>query len=426
MVKTLRVEKVHFDNWSLLYLVASTVWHLHVSTKSHNQSDKPLIYPGRPEWRPTPWPIRCLAHGPNGLQASSDVKWVRRREDNGRPCSHDSSRDFWGWGWDDIHHTAVDPGLPAAPSWGKSTPVLSVKLTSAAVVFTESPFQCVHGVRYLHPQVQKRIQKELDEQVGRERPVSVSDRSRLPYLDCVINEGMRIRPVSPVLIPHTARTNSRFSSLVPQKVVTGCVQKMYSVVQKFAVSISMLLYKLLHPLVLFFSTHHFKMLSGFPKQDYHPKKKIIKFFNLSSSIGGHSVQPGTRVLVNMWSIHHDPKQWDKPDLFNPGTTPPTTSRNLSIWSASNQAATFFFIPLQIALLTTRASESPPPASCHLGQDLESVLANHWPDWSSSSSCHRCYSGWVSVCREMLRCPVYRDGLASCYSHCLSMLLCCHE
>ncbi|XP_051258718.1 steroid 17-alpha-hydroxylase/17,20 lyase [Dicentrarchus labrax] len=94
-----------------------------------------------------------------------------------------------------------------------------------------------------HPEVQERVQKELDEHVGSERPVCVSDRSRLPYLDCVINEGMRIRPVSPVLIPHTALTDS--------------------------------------------------------------------------SIGGHSVGRGTRVLVNMWSIHHDPRLWDAPDLFNP-------------------------------------------------------------------------------------------------------------
>lgn len=36
------------------------------------------------------------------------------------------------------------------------------------------------------------------------------------------------------------------------------------------------------------------------------------------SIGGHRVRRGTRVLVNMWSIHHDPEHWDKPDLFNPG------------------------------------------------------------------------------------------------------------
>ena len=55
------------------------------------------------------------------------------------------------------------------------------------------------------------MQKELDENVGSERAVSVSDRGRLPYLDCVINEGMRIRPVSPVLIPHTAMTSSRWT-----------------------------------------------------------------------------------------------------------------------------------------------------------------------------------------------------------------------
>lgn len=57
--------------------------------------------------------------------------------------------------------------------------------------------------------MQERVQKELDEQVGSKRQVCVSDRGRLAYLDCVINEGMRIRPVSPVLIPHTAMTDSR-------------------------------------------------------------------------------------------------------------------------------------------------------------------------------------------------------------------------
>ncbi|KAK2863406.1 hypothetical protein Q5P01_002939 [Channa striata] len=94
-----------------------------------------------------------------------------------------------------------------------------------------------------HPEVQDRVQKKLDEHIGSERAVRISDRGQLTYLDCVINEGMRIRPVSPVLIPHTAMTDSR--------------------------------------------------------------------------IGNHSVSRGTRVLINMWSIHHDPQHWDKPDVFNP-------------------------------------------------------------------------------------------------------------
>ncbi|KAM9827304.1 cytochrome P450 17A2 [Neosynchiropus ocellatus] len=106
-----------------------------------------------------------------------------------------------------------------------------------------------------HTEVQERVQKELDEQVGSERQVCVSDRGRLSYLDSVINEGMRIRPVSPVLIPHTAMTDSRRVSN---------------------------------------SRGH-----------------------CGDRIGGHVVHRGTRVLVNLWSVHHDPRHWDKPDLFSP-------------------------------------------------------------------------------------------------------------
>ncbi|XP_019726882.1 cytochrome P450 17A2 isoform X1 [Hippocampus comes] len=93
-----------------------------------------------------------------------------------------------------------------------------------------------------HPEVQEKAQRELDEEVG-ERAVRAADRGRLPYLDSIINEGMRIRPVSPVLIPHIAMSDS--------------------------------------------------------------------------SIGGHAICRGTRVLVNMWAIHHDPDHWDQPDLFKP-------------------------------------------------------------------------------------------------------------
>ncbi|XP_051735258.1 steroid 17-alpha-hydroxylase/17,20 lyase isoform X3 [Ctenopharyngodon idella] len=94
-----------------------------------------------------------------------------------------------------------------------------------------------------HPQVQDRVQAELDECLGRDRPPSLSDRSRLPFLDAVLCEVMRIRPVSPILIPHVAMQDT--------------------------------------------------------------------------SLGGHMVPKGTRVLVNMWAIHHDPKHWDEPDRFRP-------------------------------------------------------------------------------------------------------------
>nr|AJQ25352.1 cytochrome P450 family 17 polypeptide 2 [Anguilla japonica] len=94
-----------------------------------------------------------------------------------------------------------------------------------------------------NPEVQEKIHRELDEQIGRDRSPTLADRGRLPYLESTLSEVMRIRPVSPVLIPHVALQDT--------------------------------------------------------------------------SIGGHPIQKGTRVLVNMWSIHHDPQQWEEPERFMP-------------------------------------------------------------------------------------------------------------
>ncbi|KAM9445558.1 cytochrome P450 17A2 [Clarias gariepinus] len=94
-----------------------------------------------------------------------------------------------------------------------------------------------------YPEVQERLHAELDECVGRERHPSLSDRTSLPFLESVLCEVMRIRPASPILIPHVAMQDT--------------------------------------------------------------------------SLGGHDVPKGARVLVNIWGIHHDPKYWEKPDQFIP-------------------------------------------------------------------------------------------------------------
>ncbi|XP_048827729.1 steroid 17-alpha-hydroxylase/17,20 lyase [Brienomyrus brachyistius] len=94
-----------------------------------------------------------------------------------------------------------------------------------------------------YPKVQERIQQELDEQIGLDRSPTLEDRGRLPYLESTLCEVMRIRPVSPVLIPHVALQDT--------------------------------------------------------------------------SIGVHHIPKGTHVLVNMWSIHHDPQRWGDPARFRP-------------------------------------------------------------------------------------------------------------
>lgn len=59
-------------------------------------------------------------------------------------------------------------------------------------------------------------------------------------------------------------------------------------------------------------------------EEANPAEDFYMSVSVPCSIGGHPVRQGTRVLVNMWSIHHDPQHWDKPDLFNPGNNCQTT------------------------------------------------------------------------------------------------------
>ncbi|KAG7229896.1 hypothetical protein INR49_009614 [Caranx melampygus] len=95
-----------------------------------------------------------------------------------------------------------------------------------------------------HPQVQRRIQEELDSKVGAGRSPQLSERGSLPYLEATIREVLRIRPVAPLLIPHVALSDT--------------------------------------------------------------------------SIGDFSVRKGSRVIINLWSLHHDEKEWKNPELFDPG------------------------------------------------------------------------------------------------------------
>lgn len=38
------------------------------------------------------------------------------------------------------------------------------------------------------------------------------------------------------------------------------------------------------------------------------------------SIGDFKVKKGTRVIINLWSLHHDEKEWSHPEHFDPGET----------------------------------------------------------------------------------------------------------
>ncbi|KAJ4837211.1 hypothetical protein Tsubulata_040034 [Turnera subulata] len=53
-----------------------------------------------------------------------------------------------------------------------------------------------------HPRVMESAQQELQKVVGMDRMVEEADLSKLPYLEMVIKESLRLHPVAPLSVPH--------------------------------------------------------------------------------------------------------------------------------------------------------------------------------------------------------------------------------
>lgn len=68
-----------------------------------------------------------------------------------------------------------------------------------------------------HPQVMKKLQKEIEEKVGITRTVEESDLECLSYLDMVIKETLRLHPVAPLLLHESMEACTVDGFHIPKK-----------------------------------------------------------------------------------------------------------------------------------------------------------------------------------------------------------------
>ncbi|XP_071084153.1 cytochrome P450 1A5-like isoform X1 [Haliotis cracherodii] len=79
-------------------------------------------------------------------------------------------------------------------------------ITDLVVAGTDTTRNTLHWsllTMALHPDIQKKVQAEVDSVIDPDLNVHVSDRDRLPYTEAVLHEVMRMRTVVPAGIPHS-------------------------------------------------------------------------------------------------------------------------------------------------------------------------------------------------------------------------------
>lgn len=60
-----------------------------------------------------------------------------------------------------------------------------------------------------NPRVLEKVQEELDRAVGTDRVMTEADFPSLPYLHCVVKEGLRMHPPTPLMLPQRASSDWR-------------------------------------------------------------------------------------------------------------------------------------------------------------------------------------------------------------------------
>jgi cytochrome P450 len=75
----------------------------------------------------------------------------------------------------------------------------------------------------MHPDVQRKVQQEIDDVIGRDRLPSMDDRSRMPYTEATIQEAMRVGAAIPINAPHSCLEDATFGGYTFPKGTTVLV-----------------------------------------------------------------------------------------------------------------------------------------------------------------------------------------------------------
>lgn len=98
--------------------------------------------------------------------------------------------------------------------------VLAFELFTAGTETTSNTLQFSLLLMIQNPDIQEKVQKEIDTVIGPSRTPGISDRSQMPYTNAVVHEILRYNDVVPMALPHKTSEDTFFRGFMIPKGTT--------------------------------------------------------------------------------------------------------------------------------------------------------------------------------------------------------------